>query len=146
MPQSNTIYANFETVDLAEVAARQLKEHIKDIKSITIRYKNIPRSNAYQNKENSYSEMLNRDFSLTMGINQGYGTATNNGTSLSVSPIPSFLLNNRILAEHDMKEQDRYPEIEQTTESRLIIKAPAEETARIEQRLRGIGAQKISHT
>ena len=90
--------------------------------------------------------MLNRDFSLTMGINQGYGTATNNGTSLSVSPIPSFLLNNRILAEHDMEEQDRYPEIEQTTESRLIIKAPAEETARIEQRLRGIGAQKISHT
>lgn len=146
MPQSSTIYANFETVDLAEVAARQLKEHFKDIKSITIRYKNVPHSNAYENKEDSYSEILGRDFSMAMGMNQGYGTANNNGTSLSVSPIPSFLLNNRIIAEHERKDQDTYPEIEQTTESRLIIKAPAGETARIEQRLRGIGAQKISHT
>lgn len=146
MPLSKTIYANFETVDLAESAARQLKNQFKDIKSITIRYKNIPRSHADETKEDSYSELLNRDLSIAMGINQGYGTPNNNGTSFSVAPIPSFLLNNRILGEHDLQEQDTYPEIEQTTESRLIIKVPEQEAARLEQRLRGMGAQKISRS
>ena len=42
MPQSNTIYANFETVDLAEVAARQLKEHFKDTNPLLFDIKTFP--------------------------------------------------------------------------------------------------------
>lgn len=141
MPTSNTLRAYFETVDLAELAARQLKESFPNIKSVTIQYKNFPHIE-HENTEKNFTEILNRDFALTPAIsNQGYASfSLNNGAA----PIAPMALNNRVLADHDTAHRNTYPESEQTTESCLLIKASSEDCNHIEHRLRSMGGQRIS--
>lgn len=141
MSLSNTLRAYFETIDLAELAARQLKDQFPGIKSIVIQYKNFPPV-SHENDGKELADTLNRDFALNPGIvNQGTGfTSFNN----NITPIPSMSLNNRILAGHDTAYQNAYPESEQTTESCLMIKTSAADADAVGHRLRSMGGQRIS--
>lgn len=132
-----TITANFETVDLAEWAARNIKEHFIQVKSITIRYRNVPDVHDVQDSDVDQSETTALLAATAMG--SGMGTAFAGG-------YPGFL---PIGGKTFMQVADtagnhpNRPEIERSTESKLLIKASESQAKQIEAHLRSLGGLHI---
>lgn len=128
-----TITASFDTVDLAELAAKNIKTHFNQVKAITIKYKNYPESGE---RHQIHSENLKPSASMT-------ALSAANYNILSNGPLPGYLPGGVDNFAQTRYSQSDVPEIETTTESHLIIKASEDEIHKIESHLRGMGGQQI---
>lgn len=126
---SKTISASFDTIDLAELAAKAIKENFHGIKAITIKYQNFPHSGEPRPQE-----------------------AVFNGAAMAAAPTPmgNYVASGGIAAfpvmgqgEAEEQEDHSRPEIQNSTESRLIVKAREDEIQAISSRLRSMGGREI---
>lgn len=138
-----TITASFETVDLAELAAKNIKNHFDEIKAITIKYKNYPESN--QSHHTDYNDSAPLSGMAALSASNYNMPSSGFFPGFFQANIPAYLSVERDALSHTRFSGMNHdiPEIETTTESRLIIKASEEEVAKIESQLRGMGGQQI---
>ncbi len=132
----HTITASFDTIDLAELAAKKIKNDFSQVKTITIKYKNYP---------NTEREEIHPEFSAIAALAapgaaiSGAGALA--GNNLFPTPFPADTDLNGTRFSNSF---DEVPEIERTTESHLIIKAPESEIKQIQSHLRSAGGRQIS--
>ncbi|MGI5959303.1 MAG: hypothetical protein ACOX60_07810 [Massiliimalia sp.] len=130
---SKTITATFDTIDLAELAAKTIKNNFEGIKAITIKYQNFPHT-GNTSSDHQFTDSIGANFA---GV---------------VSPAGSYPVSGGIAAAPIMYHMDSqpenapshdHPEIQDSTESRLIIKAREDEIQAISARLRSMGGREI---
>lgn len=131
-----TVTASFDTVDLAELAARNLKRDFRQIKAITIKYRNYPET-PHDRQNDAPVVETSPNLAAAAAVNSaGAGIGFGGGGIPALFP-----------AQYD-PYQTRYsnqsrPEIELSTESRLIVKAPENLVRPIQSHIRGMGGQQI---
>lgn len=130
--ETKKVTAKFETVDLAELAARGIKNNFPQVKYIRIRYKNNPEDN-----QNDPTEGYNPENQSFLNFFAGSTVGFDNSGS-SVFPVYAYLNQKPHSNSHD-----KTPEIEQSTESRIIIEANANLSKAIESKLRCLGGYQI---
>ena len=124
MPRK-TITAKFETIDMAELAAHGLANSFRHISNIRIRYKNVPQE-------------IREEHDRTPGRPAGEAFAgVLPGGALAPGAFSLFF------AGLDRREATPVPEIEQTTESRMIVEAGEKEARQIAGKLRCLGGYEI---
>lgn len=132
MKKHKTISARFETVDMAEFAAKGLKNNFRNITNIKIRFKNFPRLDYSEHVSSAHSAEHTRvPFwnSAPSGLNLSSGSGV----------MPAFFYFNR----HEEDAGARTPEPETSTESRIIVEADESEAKQISSKLRCLGGYQI---
>lgn len=127
------ITAKFETVDLAEFAARGIKNNFDRINHIKIRYKNNPKDDysENENREDRNDEPFN--FPALAGVAAGLDSG---GSTM----LPVYVYLNQNGEENGRR---KVPEIEQTTESRIIVESDASIAKQVASKLRCLGGYQI---
>ncbi len=121
-------YANFETVDLAELAARQIKECYPEVHSIAIRYRNVPPING--STETVINDLPDGTFTAATAAGVGLG----NGFGVTPVVIPgAFGVHREGSRYHNMNERHT------STESHLVIKCPDQISQKVEAKLINLG-------
>lgn len=137
-----TITANFENIDLAELACKNIKERYPSINAVSIRYKNIPQ----YNHNHSISTTITDDFLKgdVLADNTAYvGLSASMGSGLN-GPITA--IGTIFAGDVDYNNNNSFdsstPEIEKSLESKVIIKASSD-VKNISQTLRSLGGQNL---
>ena len=120
------ITAKFETLDMAELAAHGITNNFRHISNIRIRYKNMPQE---VHEEHEGDSRLSRE---------AFFAAVPSGSMQGAGPYPFLFAG--LDAEESRKS---IPEIEQTTESRMIIEAGEQEARQIAGKLRCLGGYEV---
>ena len=127
------ITAKFENVDMAEFAAHGIKNNFKNISNIKIRYKNLPNQNR-EHSEFDGGRITTPLFPVAAAVNTGSFTGT------PIYPVyPAYALD--ILS--DNEHHSDIPEIERSTESRIIVEASENEAKQVASKLRCLGGYEI---
>lgn len=131
--QDLTIYANFETIDLAELAARQIKNNFPTIHSIAIRYRNNPPEEHHEAR-NDNTPVQDSTFLAAAAMGNGVGTGT---------PVAPVFFPFGVEPFQDGSRYQREDSPLASTESRMVIKANAEQVKAIEAQLLNLGGLSI---
>lgn len=125
-----TITAKFETIDMAELAARGITNNFHHVSNIKIRFKNFPEAEHDHSDADRMDDIAPPFFALA---------AANNSTSFAV-PAPIFPADADLFEDRSRRD---VPEIEQSTESRIVIEANDQVAKDIAGKLRCLGGYEI---
>lgn len=125
------ITAKFETIDMAEFAAHGITNNFKNVANIKIRYKNLPRD---------HREHSDREGDLSYSPIFPVATAVGSGASFGAPLFAPFAID--MLDDSERVDRD-IPEIERTTESRMVIEADERAAKQIASKLRCLGGYEI---
>ncbi len=138
-----TITAKFETIDMAELAARGITNNFHHVSNIKIRFKNFPEAERGNIRFKNFpeAERGNSGTGRTDGIAPTFFAlaAANNGASFAV-PTPVFPADADLFEDRGRRD---IPEIEQSTESRIVIEANDQVAKDIAGKLRCLGGYEI---
>lgn len=130
-PQDATIYASFETVDLAELAARQIKKNFPKIHSIAIRYRNNPPE---EHARHEHAPLENASFLAAAAMGNGIGSGT---------PVSPVFFPFGVEPFRDGSRYEREDSPLGSTESRIVIKTESKNVNAIEAQLFNLGGVSV---
>lgn len=132
-PTNQTITAQFSTVDMAEFAARKVRQNFPDIHSIAIRYRNNPAP------EPDLPDLDAPSATVLTAAAMGNGFVNTSG----LSPV---LFANALDLPADGSRYQQEDSALGSTESRLVIKASNLQIQKVEALLRNAGGLSVHHT
>lgn len=137
-----TVTANFETIDLAELACSNIKKKYDNINAISIRYKNLPHQ---QHNYHSISDEEGKQAPIVTGTTALGGMYAPLGTGINgaITPVGTIFAGENVSDDTNLIDNST-PEIHKTLESKVIIKTNNSNAKEISHILRGLGGQNIS--
>lgn len=137
-----TVTASFETIDLAELACRNIKQKYDNINAISIRYKNVPHQrhnyHSVSDNEDSKAPIVTGTTALG-GISAPLGNALNG----AITPVGTIFAGENVSDDGSLIDNST-PEIHRSLESKVIVKTNSSNAENISHTLRGLGGQNIS--
>ncbi len=137
-----TITASFETIDLAELACKHIKQQYQNINAISIRYKNIPYDRQNYHSVTDEDIPPNPVIAGTTALG-GASAPLNSGVNTTITPLGTVFAGQNISEDGSLIDNNT-PEIEQSLESKVIVKTSNNDADTISHTLRGLGGQNIS--
>ncbi len=121
-----TIYADFDTVDMAEFAARRLKQKVPDIKSVAL--------------------LDNRHIPYYQNPGPTYFTPHRADGSMSFFPTPAYFMNDYEPYSSPWNNDIGYFEPQQRADTTLRVRVESDKLKACESTLRNMGGMKIEIT